>query len=338
MLALRKTRPADGLDLAEVPPPPPPAGGEVQIAVEAAGICGSDLHVLDWTPAYAFMAGALPVTIGHEFAGRIVDVGSEAGRWRIGDRVTVLPSVTCGRFAMCTGGLFDACRDRTGIGLLRQGAFAARLNVPARNCVTLPDRLDTGIAALAEPFSVAAQALATAGSVQGRAVLVLGPGTIGQAIAVLARAGGASRIVVVGRDDQPRLTVLESMGFAECLDSADLPARADFDIVFEATGVGKALEDGLARLRHGGMLIAVGIPASPVPIDVTRLIRNQQQMRGSHRAPRVLWDDVIAFLADNAALVAPMITHRLPLSRALEGFELAHRRVASKVLLMPEGS
>jgi threonine dehydrogenase-like Zn-dependent dehydrogenase len=136
MQALRKTRAAPGVELVDVAPPvlsPQTAHGDVLVRVRAAGICGSDHHVDDWTPSYAFVAPHLPVTLGHEFVGTALG-GALAGR-----RVVVRPSVTCGVCDACRAQRFDACEQRRGLGMTRDGAFAALVRVPERNCVPVPD-------------------------------------------------------------------------------------------------------------------------------------------------------------------------------------------------------
>lgn len=339
MLALQKTRAASGIELVEVPRPAPADADEVRVRVRAAGICGSDLHVDDWTSSYAFLAPALPVTLGHEFVG-IAETGPLAGQ-----RVVVRPSVTCGRCAACADGRFDACETRTGIGMTRQGAFASHVVVPQRNCVPVPDGLPDALAALAEPLSISMQALRIGGDVAGKRVLVMGPGTIGQGIALLARRAGAAQVVVSGCEDAARFDALRRMGFAQRVDVAAQPlaegcaafTRGEpFDIVYEATGVPRTVAEALALLRRNGILVVTGIHAAPLELDLTQLVRRQLQLRGSFRPPESDWPAALALMGELGDAMAPMVSHVLPLSRALEGFALAHGKQASKVLLCPE--
>lgn len=343
MRALRKTRPAFGAELCDVPAPDAPGPGEVIVDVAAACVCGTDLHIYAWTPGYAFMAEAMPVTLGHEFAGRVVDVGGGVETLRVGALVAVRPSVVCGRCGACARGDPDRCSARRGIGVTRDGGFAARVRVPAANCVVAPEGLAPEIVALTEPMTVSAHAVATGGVRPGHRVLVLGPGTIGQGIALFARAAGAS-VVVAGRDDTPRLGTLQALGFAETVDvgGRDLPValapyleHGRFDVVLEATGAPAIVPQALDVLDARGVLVVCGIHPGPASVDLTRVVRNELSLRGSYRAPPETWPRVLAFLRDNAAAVTSMITHRMPLERALEGFELARSRVASKVVVVP---
>ncbi len=339
MQALRKTQAAAGLELVDVPVPVVRSADETLVRVIATGICGSDLHVDDWTPSYAFITASLPVTIGHEFVG-VAQSGPLAGR-----RVVVRPSVTCGSCNFCLAGDHDACERRTGIGMTQDGAFAPWVRVPLRNCVAVPDGVGDELAALTEPLSIAMQALRIAGSVQGLRVLVMGPGTIGQGIAVLARRAGAAQVVVTGRDDAPRFDALRRMGFdalgdvaGQSLAEATAPYTQGqpFDLVFEATGVPETITEALPLLRRNGIVVVTGIHARPLSLDLTTLVRRQQQLRGSFRPPESDWTDALALMGEIGPLMAPMVSHVLPLSRAHEGFALAHGKAASKVLLRPE--
>jgi threonine dehydrogenase-like Zn-dependent dehydrogenase len=341
MKALRKTQAAAGLELADVPIPELASPDDVLVRVTATGICGSDLHVDDWTPSYAFMTRSLPVTLGHEFVG-VAQTGPLRGR-----RVVVRPSVTCGACAACLAQRHDDCESRTGVGMTRDGAFAPWVQVPARNCVPVPDGLSDALAALAEPLSISMQAMRVAGDVAGQRVLVMGPGTIGQGIAVLARRAGAAQVVVSGRDDAARLDALRRMGFDTLSDVAGM-SLADatspytrgepFDVVFEATGVPETITEALPLLRRNGIVVVTGIHARALSLDLTTLVRRQLQLRGSFRPPESDWPQALALMGEIGDVMAPMVSHELPLSQALEGFALAHGKQASKVLLRPEDS
>lgn len=343
MLALRKTAPGFGLEMQEVPGAHPPGPGEVVLEVEAAGICGSDVHAYEWTGGYEFMVPRLPLTMGHEFAGRVARAGTGSG-WREGDRVCVIPLVPCGHCAACRADDTRNCLNREGIGLTRDGGFQREVRVPARCCVALPDAVDAELGALVEPLGVGAEAVLVGEVGLGDTVLVLGPGTIGQAIALMARLAGAARVLIAGRADAPRFEVCRALGFTELLDVAEAPLKEQVlaatggravDVVLEATGVPSTLNEGLSVLKKGGACVVVGIHAAPLTLPLTEFVRMRHQLRASHGAERRTWDRVIAHLARDPAGFRPMITHRLPLERGLEGFELARQRAASKVILTP---
>lgn len=344
MLALRKLTPEPGLALCEVPAPAAPGTGEVLIRVAAAGICGTDLHVADWTSGYAAMAAAMPVTLGHEFAGTIERLGAGVAGLHDGERVVVRPSVVCGRCEQCRSGRCEDCVTRRGIGIMRDGGFAARTIVPAENCVPVPDGLSDALAALTEPMTVSAEAVDTAGVKPGDTVLIIGPGTIGQGAALFAEAAGAARVVIAGRDDAARLSTLHELGFDDVVDTAGTSLRdaleraalpLSYDVVIEAAGVPAVVNEALDVLALRGVLAICGIHALPASIDLTALVRRHQQIRGSYRAPLATWPRVIRYLSDNAGRVSKLISAELPLSQALEAFAQAKGRSASKIVLRP---
>lgn len=343
MLALRKKEPARGLVLEELDEPSDLAPGEVLVEVDAVGICGSDVHVYEWTSGYDWMRQALPVTLGHEFAGRVVARAPDVEDVPVGQRVTVWPSSGCGRCRNCLSGEIENCLRKRTVGLARDGAFARRVAVPATGCFALPDHLDAELAALTEPLCVGARAVEVGDVRLGEAVVVLGPGTIGQAIAMFARRSGAGPVIVVGRDDGPRLETVRRLGIAHTIDVAheDLATAVaaitggKVDKVFEATGVPASIRDGLGLLRKGGAIVATGIHAAPLEINLTDLVRNKHQLRGSHGSRPRTWDAVLRVLSESGEEFRPMITHRIPLSEGIEGFELARRKVASKVMIEP---
>ena len=154
----------------------------------------------------------------------------------------------------------------------------------------------------------------------------------------LARAG--ADVTVAGRDDAHRFQVMQALGFSDLHEVGshsltEVFAGKTFDVVFEATGSPQVVNQALPLLAKGGIFVCVGIHAAPAQIDLITLVRRSLQIRGTYRATRALWDEVIKLLVEAGERVKPMITHRVPLSHALEGFELAHKRVASKVMVIP---
>lgn len=345
MQSLRKLQPGQGLVLQDVPPPPAPPPGEVLLKVKSAGICGTDLHIDEWTASYHFLAPALPVTVGHEFSGEVAAMGQGVAGLSLGQLVAVRPSVVCGACSACQAAEPDGCTTRRGIGVLRDGGFARFTLVPARNCVSIPPGVDAEVAAMTEPLTVSHEAVRMGGVKPGDRVLVLGPGNIGQGIAVFARAAGARQVVVAGHGDVARFAVLRQMGFDELIDFAEMTMDAGlapylleskFDVVIEATGAAAVIKPALAALKTHGTLVITGIHAAPVPIDLTALVRQHQQLRGSYRAPESAWLEVVAFMQAHHETLRHMITHRLPLSQAYDGFALARNKTATKVMVQPE--
>ena len=344
MQALRKTRAGPGLQLQSVTEPSKPGTGQVLLKVHSTGVCGTDLHIDAWTESYHFLEQSLPVTIGHEFSGEIASCGPGVEGLQPGMLVAVRPSTVCGRCAACLKQEFDACTQRRGIGVMLDGGFASWVVVPARNCLPVPAEVPAVVASLTEPLTVSHEAVRTGDVKAGDRVLVLGPGNIGQGIALFAHAAGAAQVVVAGHNDAPRFDVLKQMGFTDLLDFSEVPmeqalapylAQGKFDVVIEATGAAVVIQPAMAALKLHGVLVITGIHSKPVPIDLTALVRNHQQLRGSYRAPEANWLIVLEFMRQNHATLQHMITHRLPMSQALEGFALARNKEATKVVVQP---
>lgn len=345
MLALRKTAPAPGLSLDDIPEPGRPGVGEVLVEVAAAGICGSDVHVHDWSGNYEFMRSRLPVTMGHEFSGRIAAVGPEVSGLAEGDLVSAIPTIGCMKCTTCAAGFPQRCDFRRTIGLTSDGAFARFVRVPALACVAMREGTDPLLAALMEPLCVGDNAAEVGAVTSGDTVLVLGPGTIGQAIARAAAWRGATTIVVAGLDDKTRLATAMRIGATHTIDLADTPdLSAGFlaatggrlaDVVFEATGHPASINQGLAVLRKDAILVTAGIHARPAAIDLTSLVRNRQQIRGAHASRRTGWEVMARRLYDTPDAVRPFVSMVLGLDRALDGFAHSRARDVSKVLLQP---
>ena len=342
MLALRKlTADTPGLTLCDIAPPAACADDEVLVRVHATGICGSDLHLAVWP---GWPPERLPLTIGHEFSGVVLAAGAQAGL-AVGTRVVARSEVHCGQCAACQRGDPEACTALGFIGVTHEGAFTETIKVRAAHCHALPADVDLATASLAEPLAVARCALRTADVQPGQTVLVLGPGSIGQAIALQALDLGAAQVVIAGLDDAPRLAQCQALGLHHTLDLAEdtlaaalprLIGSASVDHVFEATGHPSSISDGLTVLGVGGVLTVCGVHFQHASIDTRLILKNRLQIRGSLGSTERDWLAVMAFMQRKGEALAPMITHRLPLREAEQGFALARSKAASKVLLMPD--
>ncbi|TJZ90166.1 sorbitol dehydrogenase [Paracoccus gahaiensis] len=343
MLALRKITPAAGIDLTDQPAPAMPQPGWIVVTVHAAGICGSDLHADAWDASYNFMASSLPLTLGHEFAGIVDSVGADVTDLAPGDPVVCKPTITCGACPACRADDPQGCTARRIIGLHLDGGFAPLVAIPADNARALPRDLPLDVAALAEPLAVSVTAVDVAVVQPGHRVAVLGPGPIGLGIALVAQARGA-HVLLVGLNDTLRLDRARAMGVDACADLRDsaLPqaiARhlgAAPDIVIEATGHPSSVIEALQAVRSGGVVTVAGIHGAALSLDLNLLVRGKKQLRGTHDSTRQAFAEAIARLAADPGRYAGMISHRLPLSQARQGFDLARSRAAQKVMLFPQ--
>jgi len=342
MLALQKIRAGAGVALAQADEPGAPAPHELLIKIAATGICGTDLHLDHWAEGFRFIAPLLPVTLGHEFTGEVIAAGAGTSGFALGDRVVVQPALSCGTCAYCAAGGHHDCVNRIGLGMQVSGGFAAQVRAPAKHCLHVPAAIDAELGALIEPLTTSAHAVALAEITPGMRAVVFGPGPIGQGAAIFARKAGAA-VTIVGHGDAARFATLRGLGFTSLIDLAEPDgqsrltalAGAGFDVAIEASGAPPVINTGLAALRPYGAFILAGMPERQASLDVMLIVRGRTKMIGCSRAPDSAWHTVIAALAADPEAFRPMITHRLPLAEALAGFELAHSKTASKVLLFP---
>jgi len=293
MLTFRKTAPAFGAQLDNVPEPVAD-DDHVLVEVEAVGICGSDIHMYEWTAGYEWLIPSLPVAMGHEFCGRVIATGENVTVPGLGQRVVVMPAYGCMACENCMAGRFDTCRNKKSTGLSMDGAFAPLVRVPARTCLPIAENLPGEIAAMTEPMCVSERAVSFGDVKLGDDVVVLGPGVIGLGAAYLAKRRGARSVTVVGKNDPLRLGIAAKLGVDQTIELAEYPSKSlsdiigsrHIDVVFEATGAAESISQGLDLLRDYGMMVAIGIHHEPAPIDTTPFVRRKLQLRGAHSSGR----------------------------------------------------
>lgn len=318
--------------------------GEVRIAVEAASVCGTDRELVRWSPAAESFGMRLPVVLGHEVAGTVLEVGSAVTRVRTGDRVALESHIACGDCYFCRTGHAHNCARMLLLGLHVDGGFAERLVVDQAACYVLPDDVPLEVGALFESAGVAVHAVQRSGHrLTGESVLVAGGGPIGIVLAQVAVAAGAARVLVV-EPNPYRRSLAEKFGALTLDPSADVPTycrdlvpdRGGFDVAFDCAGVPAALGAALDSLRREGTAVCVGLASAEFSLDTTRYaIQRGLTIKGSYG--RTLWStwELLASLVSSGRVdLAAMISHRLPLSGLGEALQLIESD-AAKVLLMP---
>jgi (R,R)-butanediol dehydrogenase/meso-butanediol dehydrogenase/diacetyl reductase len=317
-------------------PVPPPGPTEVEVTVAFCGICGSDLHFRD-VPAL-FPSGTVP---GHEIAGRISAVGDGVEGWSVGDRVAVLPFAQCGECELCLAGDEQVCphavANGVGLGTGRAGGYAERVLVDARMLFVLPDELDDQGAALAEPVAVGVHAVGKAGVDPAAPVAVVGAGPIGLVTALVLRARGFERIVLVSRNEA-RSQAARALGLrtvaledARSLDS-DPPAA-----VFECAGTPAAATLALELVRPLGRVVLVGIALEALDIPAPAIVFKEAELVGALTYRRAEFAEAIDLLAAGDVPSEALITDVVGLERAEETFQTltAPGNTQIKVLLEP---
>ena len=345
MWAIRKLRAEPGLVLEEIPVPSL-GDDDVLVRVEAASLCGTDLHIFHWDEWAAHRIRP-PLTLGHEFAGTVVEIGRNVRHVAPGDYVSAESHITCGMCFHCRTGQAHMC-DRTQIlGVDRDGAFAEYVAVP-ESVIWLNDRtkLPPEIATLQEPFGNAVFATSQH-DLAGKSVGILGCGPVGLFSIAIARASGAGRVLATDRVGF-RIDLARKMGVTDVLnigDVVDVPAwfldrneGEHLDIVFEMSGSPTAIADAFRIVRNGGHVVLFGIPARPVEVDVAEslIFKNLTVTALSGRQVFGTWYKTRWLLEHGVVDLRPLITYSCPMSdfgRALADLDAGQ---ACKVVLVPE--
>ena len=335
MQALRKVASEPGLSLEEVAEPRPTAT-DVVVEVEAASVCGTDLHIHLWD---AWAAGRIrpPVTLGHEFAGTVVEVGADVRHVVVGDFVSAESHVTCGACSACRTGNAHMCERTEILGVDRDGAFARYIALPESVIwKTNREKLPPEIATLQEPFGNAVFATSEQ-DLSGRSVAVLGCGPVGLFTVAIAKASGASSIVA--SDLHPfRLGLAKTMGADVVLDASQPIDLQGVDVVFEMSGAPLAIGDAIRIARNGGRVILFGIPSRTVEIDVAAAIfKNLTVQAVSGRRIFATWYRTRWLLESGAVDLRPLITHEYSLEDWEQVFTKLEAGEACKIVVYPNG-
>jgi threonine 3-dehydrogenase len=338
MKALVKRERRPGLWLEEVPVPS--AGiNDVLIRVDRTGICGTDLHIYQWD-AWAQKTIPVPMVIGHEFVGEVVEVGSNVTDFFPGEVVSAEGHVVCGRCRNCLAGRRHLCRDTQGIGVNRPGAFAEYICVPMTNVWHHRHGVDRVVASIFDPFGNAVHT-ALSFPVLGEDVLITGAGPIGIMAAAVVRHAGARYVVITDRNEY-RLELAKRMGVTVALDIAHgnladvqqtLGMREGFDVGLEMSGQPAAFRDLIGAMCHGGKIAMLGIPAGDMAIDWQKVIFNMLTIKGIYgREMYETWYKMTVML-ESGLDIRPVITHQFPYTEFERGFDAMSTGQSGKVVL-----
>jgi 2-desacetyl-2-hydroxyethyl bacteriochlorophyllide A dehydrogenase len=324
-------------------PDPIPLDDEVLVRVTAAGMCGSDRHLVSGE-----YPGKPPVVLGHEFEGVVV-AASRGADVAVGDRVTVNPNIECGTCARCTSGLVAHCERLSAYGVDRDGGFADLTRVLARQAHRLPPTLEPGLGALSEPLSCCLRAMDLAGVQPGQSVAVIGGGVMGQLLVQLARLAGATRVILATRQRERR-DLAEALGATATVDpsAADTGAAiagpsglvpGGVDVAFEAAGAEGTFDAAIASVRSAGTVMIVGaapqqLTTSISPFDV---FARELRILGSHLNP-FTHERAAQLVASGALQLRPLITRTVDLADLPRLLREAPGRGEIKTIAVPSGS
>ncbi len=328
---------------------PAPGPGEVLIQVEAVSICGTDLHIYEWDPWAAGRIKHLPMTFGHEVAGRIASIGSEVHHLRPGVFVSAEGHVFCGFCPPCRSGRAHICENLRILGVDFDGGFADYVVIPERNAWEVDKRIPPEVASIHDPFGNAVHtAFSGDGATElvGATVVVLGCGPIGLFAVGVARAAGAKQVIAV-EPNEFRQALAKQMGADAVVD----PTKEDpvatvlaateghgAEVVLEMSGVPAVIDQGTRMLAPGGRMSLLGLPPGPVSLDLTdQVIFKEARLIGvTGRELFRTWQQMTTLLATGMVDVGPVITHRFPLTGFEEAFEVMSSGRSGKVILLPK--
>ncbi len=338
MKALVKKEAAPGIWLEDVPEPKV-GHNDVLITIGKTAICGTDMHIYNWD-AWARKTIPVPMAVGHEYSGHIVEVGSEVRGLKAGDRVSGEGHITCGYCRNCRAGRRHLCRNTVGVGVNRPGAFAQYLSIPADNAFKLTDSISDDVASILDPFGNATHT-ALAFNMVGEDVLITGAGPIGIMAVAIARFVGARHVVITDVNDY-RLELARKMGATravnvqrETLDQTmqDLGMQEGFDVGLEMSGNAAAFRDLLRTMHHGGSVAILGIPPEETSIDWNQVIFKGLTLKGIYgREMFETWYKMASLLQSGLKL-EPIITHHLPVQEYSQAFNIMGSGRSGKVIL-----
>jgi L-iditol 2-dehydrogenase len=312
---------------------PTPGPRQAIVQIEAAGVCGSDTayYTVGYIGNYVVDG---PIILGHEVAGKVVGVGSEVTRVKVGDRVAIEPGEPCRDCRDCMAGRYHLCANLKFLATPPyDGALVQRIALDERQLFTVPDSMTYEEAALCEPLSVGIWACHRAGLEPGDHVLVTGAGPVGILAAQVARAFGASSVTVADISDF-RLDMARELGFAT--EKVGEGTRNDFDVLLECSGAPTALADGLWRLRSNGRAAMVGMPKQSVELPLSKLNVNELTIGLVNRYAHT-WPIAIDLVASGRVDVASIVTHRFSLDATAEALVLAkHVPDSMKAIIAPQ--
>jgi threonine 3-dehydrogenase len=338
MKALVKSKAEPGLWLENIPKPTIGIN-DVLIRVRYTGICGTDVHIYNWDE-WAQKTIPVPMAIGHEFVGQIVEVGSNVNDFYPGDIVSGEGHVVCGRCRNCLAGRRHLCAHTLGVGVNRPGAFAEFIALPMTNIWRHDPKIDQEVAAIFDPFGNAVHT-ALSFPVLGEDVLITGAGPIGIMSIPVVRHAGARHVVVT--DMNPfRLELASRMGATLAVDVSktsladvqkQLGMQEGFDVGLEMSGNAAALRDMIANMSHGAKIAVLGIPAKDVTLDLRHVIFNMITLKGIYgREMYETWYKMSVML-ESGVDITPVITHRFAWSDFQKGFDAMISGNAAKVVL-----
>jgi threonine 3-dehydrogenase len=338
MKALVKAQAEQGIWMQQVPEPEIGIN-DVLIKIKKTAICGTDVHIYNWDE-WAQKTIPVPMVVGHEFVGEIVEIGDNVNDFEPGQLVSGEGHVVCGRCRNCMAGRRHMCAHTSGIGVNRTGAFAEYISLPMSNVWVHKPDIDPRVASIFDPFGNATHA-ALQFDLLGEDVLITGAGPIGCMAAAICQHAGARHVVVTDLNPY-RLDLALKMGATRAVDvskqsltdvMAELDMKEGFDVGLEMSGSEAAFNQMLANLSHGGKVSMLGLPSNDMRIDWNRVVFNMLTIKGIYgREMYETWYKM-SVMIENGLDLAPIITHEFEIDDFQQGFDVMCSGQSGKVIL-----
>ena len=338
MKALSKLKAETGIWMTDTEKPKM-GHNDLLIKIRKTAICGTDMHIYNWDD-WAQSTIPVPMVVGHEYVGEVVDLGQEVRGFNIGDRVSGEGHITCGHCRNCRAGRVHLCRNTVGVGVNREGSFAEYLVIPAYNAFKIPDNISDELASIFDPFGNAVHT-ALSFDLVGEDVLITGAGPIGIMAAAVAKHVGARHVVIT--DINPyRLELAEKMGATRAVNVAEqkledvmseLGMTEGFDVGLEMSGVPVAFNSMLNNMNHGGKISMLGIPPSDMAVDWNQVIFKGLVIKGIYGREMFETWYKMASLIQSGLDISPIITHQFHIDDFQKGFDTMGSGQSGKVIL-----
>ncbi|SFB78704.1 L-threonine 3-dehydrogenase [Pseudoalteromonas denitrificans] len=338
MKALSKLKAEPGIWMTDVPKPEV-GHNDLLIKIRKTAICGTDVHIYKWDE-WSKNTIPVPMVVGHEYVGEVVDMGQEVRGFTIGDRVSGEGHITCGHCRNCRAGRVHLCRNTTGVGVNREGAFAEYLVIPAFNAFKIPHNISDELASIFDPFGNAVHT-ALSFDLVGEDVLITGAGPIGIMAAAVAKHVGARHVVITDVNEY-RLGLARKMGATKAVNVAkekledvmnELDMTEGFDVGLEMSGVPSAFNSMLNNMNHGGKIAMLGIPPSDMAVDWNQVIFKGLVIKGIYGREMFETWYKMASLIQSGLDLNPILTHEYHINDFQEGFDKMISGQSGKVIL-----
>lgn len=333
----------DGWEIREVARKAP-SDDEVELEIQAAGICGSELHLYHDNHYYK-----PPVIVGHEFTGVISRVGKNITGWRVGDRVVSENHVTaCGTCAYCRTGNMALCKGRIPLGYALDGGWTNYICMPTKLMIRVPDNVTDEEAAMVEPTAILTEALCVKEPIQaGETVLIQGCGTIGLLGAMVAKAAGAGKIIVSGTemDEDVRLPIARKLAVDRVVNIdrenledivAEMTDGNGVDMLVEASGSPKGIAGAVSLVRRLGRIVAIGeAPKPEIAFPWNAAIFKACTVKFTFGSNYRAWHLALQYMSERKIDVGQLVTHRISMADFADGFRMLEEKKAVKIILYP---